>query len=54
MSSAQLVRMAQGVAKGMEYLSDVGFVHRVSCSTVKLDSNVQILTLCCTINLWLQ
>ena len=37
MSSAQLVRMAQGVAKGMEYLSDVGFVHRVSCSTVKLD-----------------
>ena len=50
MSSTQLVRMALGVAKGMEYLSHVGFVHRVSCSTVKLDSNVQILTLCCTIN----
>ena len=30
MSSIQLVNMALGVARGMEYLSDVGYVHRVS------------------------
>ena len=41
MSSTQLVRMALGVARGMEYLSEVGFVHRVSYNTVQLpDYNV--------------
>ena len=29
-NSIQLVKMALGVAKGMEYLSGIGFVHRVS------------------------
>ena len=29
-SSTRLVNMALGVARGMEYLSEVGFVHRVS------------------------
>ena len=33
-NSTQLVKMALGVAKGMEYLSGIGFVHRVSDSYI--------------------
>ena len=31
LTNVQQVKLALGVAKGMNYLADVGYVHRVSC-----------------------
>ena len=31
LTNVQQVKLALGVAKGMDYLADMGYVHRVSC-----------------------